>query len=303
MIKKTKLKNDYERMIPEYHKGKSIYGEHIARYLAIGEIAKGKKVLDIASGSGYGTAMIAKNADHVVGVDISADSVAYAKEHYGAKNVTYLEGDGQSIPCEDESFDIVVSFETIEHLKDYEKFLNECKRVLRKDGLFLLSTPNDKEFAEGNHFHLHEFEHKELDNLLKKYFSHTKHYYQATWIGNTVGSKDDLSSEWRAKSDIMNVSPVPSDKFLYFYFLCANREIPETVQTLSVIGEHWSERKIVEDMSKKAHKDKLTYDHIQNLEIIIKGLKAENDELKNSPGYHLNERISKVKKIIRRGKN
>lgn len=299
---RTTLPNDYERMIPEYHKGKSIYGEHIARYSAIGAITKNKKVLDIASGSGYGTAIIAKNAAHVTGVDISEESVLYAQEHYGANNITYLTGDGQSIPCDDESFDVIVSFETIEHVKDYKKFLDECRRVLKKDGLFILSTPNDKEFAEGNHFHLHEFELQELRDLLKDYFRYTKEYFQATWIGNTIGSEDDLTKEWHDKTITINVAPIDSSKFLYFYFLCANRSVTEAIDTSTVISEHWSERSLVEEINDRSHRDKLTYDHIHNLESIINEYKAEQEVFKNTTVYRLNEYVIKVKNLMRRDK-
>lgn len=292
---KTVLPNDYERMIPEYHKGTGVYGEHIARYSAIGSITKNKVVLDIASGSGYGTAIIAHNAKQVTGVDVSEEAVAYSRENYAAPNITYKVGDGEKIPADDRSFDVVTSFETIEHIKDYKKFMDECVRVLKDDGIFLLSTPNDEEFAEGNHFHLHEFKHDELMKLAKKYFTYVKPYYQATWIGNMVGDEKMLSSEWEESTHFIHTAPIDRKKYLYFYFLCSNRPITEHVENIGVISEHWSERKKVEQESKQ----RLTDQHIVNLEEIVTSLKAENEALKKSLPHKISTRLSTLKNVIK----
>lgn len=149
-----KLENDYERMVPEYHEGKLIYAEHVTRYLAAQSVVKDKVVLDIASGSGYGTKILAESAKFVYGVDVNEAAVNYSKKKYASKNIEYLVGDGESIPLKDNSVDVVITFETIEHIKNYSKFLDEVARVLKPDGLAIVSTPNDLEFAEGNHFSL-----------------------------------------------------------------------------------------------------------------------------------------------------
>ena len=117
------LENDYERMVPEFHKGTIIYGEHLVRYLAAQQIVKGKTVLDIASGSGYGTYSLAKTAKKVYGVDVLADAIHYSKQNYNKSNIEYLQGDGVAIPLKDNSVDVVVSFETIEHIEDYRTFM------------------------------------------------------------------------------------------------------------------------------------------------------------------------------------
>src|SRR5581483_6067845 len=162
----SRLSDTGERMIPKKHQGKLIYAEHITRYQAAAELAKGKVVLDIACGTGYGTKLLAQSAKKAYGVDIDPNAVKYAKENYSAKNTEYLVGDGESIPLDDGSVDLLVTFETIEHVRNYRKFLDEIIRVLKPDGLAIVSTPNDLEFAEGNHFHLHEFKLQELTGLL-----------------------------------------------------------------------------------------------------------------------------------------
>jgi 2-polyprenyl-3-methyl-5-hydroxy-6-metoxy-1,4-benzoquinol methylase len=288
----SKLKNDYERMVPEFHKGNEVYGEHIARYMAAQEITKGKRVLDVASGSGYGTALLAKTAKHVTGVDVSEEATTYASEHYGGGNITYLTGDGISLPCADEEFDVITSFETIEHIENYKAFMDECSRVLKEDGLFLISTPNELEFAEGNHFHIHEFEHDELLKLVKKYFKYVKPYYQATWVANLIGDSSLTEKEWEQKIELLQAAPIKPKQLLYFYFLCSNRPIKESIMPLGVLGQHYSERQKVAAESKQ----KLTDQHIVNLEAKIVQLEQSLSTVLNSKSYKFSKKLAKLKR-------
>lgn len=275
MTKKVKLPNDYERMIPEYHKGSPVYAEHIVRYEGAVDLVRGKVVLDIASGSGYGTKLLASTAKKMYGVDVSEISISYAQENYAALNIEYIVGDGIKIPLPDASVDIVVSFETIEHIKDYEQFMVEVKRVLTQDGLLLLSTPNVVEFAEGNHFHLHEFEESELHSLIRKYFKNTKSYYQGTWLYNALINEAGLTKEWRHPIQTIHTAPITLNQCLYFYVLCSNRQISEKVVEVAATSGHWSE---------KGHQDydKTLRNHIENqqkdLEFLSKELSRANDK-------------------------
>ena len=235
-----------ERMVPAYHKGKLVYGEHLVRYQALENIVRGKTVLDIASGSGYGTNAISNYADKVFGVDVDQDAVKYAQKNYTNSKIEFLKGDGRDIPLPDNAVDIVVSFETIEHIEDYGHFVKEVKRVLKADGLFVLSTPNDKEFPEGAHFHIHEFEHEELQKLVDLYFTQSKEYFQVTWLYNALLEGQQLQTERTLKLRTINAAPVSTEKAIYFYMLLANREITEEVEPLAAISEHWSDRAMLE---------------------------------------------------------
>lgn len=248
-----------ERMVPEFHKGNEIYGEHISRYEAVKQLVANKIVLDIASGSGYGTAQMSTSAKKIYGVDISENAINYASVNFGAKNIEYLVGDGDNIPLPSESVDIATSFETIEHIPDYEKFVDEVNRVIKPGGIFVVSTPNDLEFTKGNHFHLHQFTEKELVALLKKRFKYVKSYYQTTWLFSLIGDDKTFSKEWKSSVSVMQTSPISDQNVLYFYFLCSNQPIKESINPLGAIGEHWSERKIRE-------KESLTTQHIKNIE-------------------------------------
>lgn len=311
MSRKTdkSIEDTGERMVPAYHKGKLVYGEHIVRYEAARQLVAGKTALDIASGSGYGTALLGESAAKMYGVDVDADAIAYAQKNYGSKNIEFLKGDGKDIPLADNSVEVVVSFETIEHIEDYRHFMAEVKRVLTDDGLFILSTPNDVEFPEGAHFHIHEFERKELQKLVAQYFKQTKEYFQATWLFNGLMDEQQLGSEWLSSLPTQNVAPVKSDKAIYFYMLCANRKITEAVEPLGAISEHWSERKTLEHNAEidkyirdtikhyediLAAKDKLFLEHYAKHEELQKAhdtLRSEHAAVKNSRSWRAIQRM------------
>ncbi len=268
---RIKLPNDFERMIPEYHKGTIIYGEHLVRYQAAQSFVEGKIVLDIASGSGYGTKLLAQKAKKVFGVDVSEDSVVYSRENFSANNIEYKVGDGIRIPLDDASVDVVVSFETIEHIEDYAKFMLEVKRVLKSDGALVLSTPNELEFADGNHFHLHEFGYEELKSLVSKHFKYTKSYFQGTWIYSALGDRDLMEKEQEIVLTTMQLAPLKPEQYLYFFLISSDQEITENTEPIGAISEHWSARKIQE-------KDTLTQQHINNLSDIADNLTRTTKE-------------------------
>jgi ubiquinone/menaquinone biosynthesis C-methylase UbiE len=167
-----------ERMVPEQAHAR-IFWEHIARYRFAKDFVNGKRVLDIACGEGYGAAALAKaGAASVVGVDLSAEICEHARRKYG---LDARPGDALSIPLEDQSIDVVVSFETIEHVDAPELFLGECARVLVPDGTLIVSTPNRPVYsAEGrqNPFHRLEFDEEEFTQMLEGRFQSVRLYTQ-----------------------------------------------------------------------------------------------------------------------------
>ncbi|HTG69440.1 MAG TPA: methyltransferase domain-containing protein [Candidatus Udaeobacter sp.] len=121
----------------------SVYHEHMSRYEFAGPLVKGLRVLDAACGAGYGSAMLKRaGAAEVVGVDVDGPSLERAGRDYGSSGVSFAEGDVLRLPFEDESFDAVVSFETIEHVASGADWIRESARVLKDGGLFIVSTPN-----------------------------------------------------------------------------------------------------------------------------------------------------------------
>ena len=154
----------------------------IARYTFAGQYVKDKKVLEIACENGYGASyLLSKGAQEVTGGDISEQAIQYAKEHYKADGLNFLRLDAQQLLFADESFDVIVAFEVIEHLEDYNKFLIECKRVLKRDGIFICSTPN-RLVESGNRNrpwfpgHTKEFLIEEFHNLIAAHFDNIAIY-------------------------------------------------------------------------------------------------------------------------------
>jgi ubiquinone/menaquinone biosynthesis C-methylase UbiE len=104
--------------------------EHLHRYALARELARGKSVLDIACGEGYGADLLAAVAAQVIGVDLSEEVVEHARRKYGnRRNVQFRLGSCSAIPVGDASVDLVVSFETIEHHADHDEMMQEIKRV------------------------------------------------------------------------------------------------------------------------------------------------------------------------------
>ncbi len=150
------------------------WGEHAARYVFALEYVGDKKVLDIACGTGYGVGMLQKKASFVVGVDIDADAVNQARNECSGKAGVLL-GNGIGLPFASETFDVITSFETLEHLERRLEFLGELHRVLKSGGWLLLSTPNalysqPVNGVPANPFHVHEYEPDELNAELAGVF-------------------------------------------------------------------------------------------------------------------------------------
>ena len=150
-------------------------GIHLSRYGVALPLARGKRVLDIACGAGYGVEILASAATRVTGADMAGAAVMAAAERAVAKNVDFVVCDGGHLPFGSSRFDLVTSFETLEHLEERGRFLREIRRVLVEEGLLLLSTPNARHTrpVDGrprNPYHVHEYDPGELRRELCRCF-------------------------------------------------------------------------------------------------------------------------------------
>jgi SAM-dependent methyltransferase len=125
------------------------------RYGLAATLAAGRDVLEVGCGAGLGLGWLARQARRVTGGDFTASSVALARRHYNGR-VPLLRLDAATLPFRDGSFDGIILFETLYYLKRPEEFLDECARVLRRDGLLLIGTVN----PESRGFHPSPFAHR-----------------------------------------------------------------------------------------------------------------------------------------------
>ncbi len=156
--------------------------EHLHRYAIAARIAGGRRVLDIACGEGYGSALLARSAGQVVGVDADERSIRHARASYFAANLRFAQGSCTELPLGDGAVDVVASFETIEHLSEHERMLDEIRRVLTPGGVLVMSSPNKLVYSDlagfTNPFHERELYFADFRELLARRFPYVALYGQ-----------------------------------------------------------------------------------------------------------------------------
>jgi SAM-dependent methyltransferase len=164
--------------------------EHIHRYLFARQLVRDRAVVDVASGEGYGGALLAQTARRVIGVEIAEEAVRHAALSYRRSNLSFIRGDARDLPLENLSVDVAVSFETIEHLVEQEKFVRELRRVVRPDGFVVISSPDRDIYSpidgQVNPFHCKELTQKEFVALLKEHFAYCYLYMQRPLTGCAI---------------------------------------------------------------------------------------------------------------------
>lgn len=161
------------------------WGEHCSRYRYAAAHVSGRMVLDVATGSGFGADMLAREgAALVVGCDLSVSEVMAARSTFRSPRIHFVPGDATRLPFQSAAFDVVASMETLEHIADGRGFLLEIRRVLRPGGVLVLSTPNAAVTANyaRNPFHVREYVRDELEALLKR------HFETVAIVGQTLSS-------------------------------------------------------------------------------------------------------------------
>jgi SAM-dependent methyltransferase len=169
-----------ERIVPDETES-GIVAIHLKRYEFAQPLCEGRDVLDAGCGVGYGAAYLAQRARRVVGVDLDAESIAYARRRYGGReNVSFEQQDVTELEFANDSFDVVCAFETIEHLADPEAFVAHAARVLRSRGALIVSTPRAEKTTTTpqNQFHTIEFSIADFEALLGRHFGDVELYGQ-----------------------------------------------------------------------------------------------------------------------------
>lgn len=212
-----------ERLVPDAQHGELVHAEHLARYVLAASLADGRRVLDVACGEGYGTAMLAAGgATSAVGVDLDGPTVERAAARYPCE---FQRADIAALPFPDDAFDLVVSFETIEHVPDAEAALTELARVLAPAGLLIISTPNTNEYLVDNEFHAREFSHEEFKALLEPRFASVRLLYQHNWLLSAIVGERALREGEASRSlglDVRKTVAREPGQELYTLALCGD---------------------------------------------------------------------------------
>src|SRR2546423_4492361 len=216
---------------------------HLHRYALTIPLITNKDVLDVASGEGYGSALLASAAKSVVGVDIDPESVKYAQQNYGdLANLRFRAGSCAALPLEPATVDAVVSFETIEHHDRHTEMMLEIKRVLRRDGILIISSPNRPVYSEQfdlvNPFHVKELDYQELAELLRAHFRFVQIFGQKMAAGSFVFPLEEgpetayLTYEGNGTGGRAKVPPLREPQF--FIAVCSDSEICDTAGPTSL---------------------------------------------------------------------
>jgi|ERR1039457_6280421 2-polyprenyl-3-methyl-5-hydroxy-6-metoxy-1,4-benzoquinol methylase len=168
------IKGQLERWIPGFSLPHTEV-EHLARYEWVEQFVEGKRVLDIACGAGLGSYVLATTgkAKEVFGFDIDPDIIRYASSRRQHPNLVFKVANAEQFEM-DSGLDVIINFETIEHLAKPELFLRQAKNLLKDHGELFVSTPiSSKPFEENpsNHYHVREWGFTQFQDLVSKYFA------------------------------------------------------------------------------------------------------------------------------------
>lgn len=293
-----------ERFVPGV-KGE-IWIEHWHRYHFARRWSAQRAVLDVACGEGYGSALLAREAASVVGVDVSAEAIEHARAAYaGISNLRFECAPCERLPLADATIDVAVSFETIEHIATQEAFIDELARVLRPDGVLVLSCPNRLEYRDRrgfeNPFHVKELYRDELARLIAPRFAHGAWYGQRPSFFSLIAPENAPSPA----GELLEVDEAdPSragatlDHPLYFVVVASRRAevlaaTPPVVSVLADRGDwvHRDYEKVMKDLESTAGRGKALErrlaDRERSIEVLqeeVRSLQHAREELREALG-------------------
>lgn len=236
-----------ERFVPE--EAGNIAIEHLHRYYSALPLVTGKTVLDIASGEGYGSDLLASQASQVYGVDIASDAVQHAAGKYVRHNLEFRVGSCAQIPLPDHSIDVIVSFETLEHHDQHEESMAEFKRVLRPGGTVLISSPDKRNYSDlrgfRNAFHVRELYEEEFRDLIQRNFKNSQFFSQRIAFGSIllpVSGPAETASHLVRNGDIISTPGIVEP----YYHLALASDAPLTTIETGVFEQPINDSEVIQ---------------------------------------------------------
>ena len=213
--------------------------EHLHRYFLARDLCRGLNVVDVACGEGYGTALLAQTAQSVVGIDVSGKAIAHAHAAYAGSNCRYVQGEACQLPVGDNSVDLVVSFETIEHFYNHEEFLAEVRRILRPGGRFIVSSPDRDVYSRidspANPYHVRELSGEEFSALLRRSFKHVRFLAQRPLLGSALvapGTGQTITFERRGSQRFERSGGLPRP--VYWIAIASDRAVTDAPNSIYI---------------------------------------------------------------------
>jgi SAM-dependent methyltransferase len=222
--------------------------EHWHRYAFARRFAAGRRVLDAACGEGYGTALLAAVAADAIGVDVDPGAIAHARAVYGGRpRARFVAGSVTALPLPGAAIDLIISFETIEHLAapDQPRMLDEFARVLAPGGLLIISSPNKRRYSDEtgyrNPFHLHELYRDDLERLLAARLPHRRWFHQQVACASTLWAEDTGTSAdgeaWTIRGDDVVPAAVPDGVYYVVVAAATPGALPPPGPRLSLCSD------------------------------------------------------------------
>lgn len=231
-----------ERIDPYAHE--DLYAvDHLLRYTAITPWIHGKRVLDAACGTGFGSLLMLRNgAAQVIGVDVSQAAIDQCQQELQATNLDFTCSGLEDLSAlQLEPFDCVVSFETLEHVREPWICLDSLTALLKPNGILLLSVPGETDQDQNNEFHLHHYKREELHGRLRAKFKYVHCYAQKFQVMSALRPTEQTNNqpiEFKTLSAMhiaLTGEPEPTDTYL---FLASNEPVDCTLETTTAFSRN-----------------------------------------------------------------
>jgi len=299
-----------ERFVPEELGGTLLAAEHLARYWWVAPAAAGKDVLDAGCGVGFGSqVLLDAGARSVNGVDEAEEAVTASRERCGDA-ASFQVADLEELPLEDDSADLAVLFEVIEHVARPERAIAELRRVLRPEGTLVVSTPNRLVSVVDNPHHELELSPAELRAALEASFAHVEPLAQQSWFASLLTGPEGRGGDPGRELDVAvrsEIAPQPDTETYALAVAGDGPPPPELARGVVFVTDPRGPESLeaaVRVHARRAHVEEARAQRAEaEAEQLRRDLEIAREALagvKSSPSWRLTEPLRRAKGALRR---